>query len=78
MILYFIDKSVLENFHIASVFKLMTENSNMNIFKYLSNSDHSKIRTMIINMVLSTDMSLHFTDLAKVKGRLATSGFFLF
>jgi len=28
-------------------------------------------------MVLATDMSLHFTDIAKLKGRLATSDFSL-
>lgn len=36
------------------------------------------MRDILINMVLATDMSQHFQELAKLKGRLATDGnFFL-
>ena len=68
------DKSILESFHVASVFKKMSENSHMNIFKYLDKQDYVQMRGNIIQMILSTDMTMHFTDLAKLKGRLATSG----
>ena len=44
------------------------------IFKNFSREDYSKIRERIIGMILATDMSMHFTDIAKLKGRLTTSG----
>lgn len=67
------DKAVLENHHASAAFKLALEEKN-EIFKNFSREDYSKIRERIIGMILATDMSLHFTDIAKLKGRLTTSG----
>ena len=73
-----LDKSILENYHLASVFKLMNENSNVNIFKNLDKEDYIKSRSDMISMILATDMANHFSDSAKMKGRLATSGLKIF
>ena len=67
------DKSVLENYHISAAYSVALEEETA-IFANFSREDYTKMREKIIAMVLSTDMSIHFQDLAKLKGRLATSG----
>ena len=42
--------------------------------KYFSKDDAKKFRERMISMILSTDMSVHFADLAKLKGRLTSPG----
>lgn len=68
-----LDKSVLENYHASASFTLALEEETA-IFKNFIREDYCKIRERIISMILATDMSSHFSDLAKLKGRLATSG----
>ena len=41
-----------------------------NIIENFSNDDFKKFREIIISIILSTDMAKHFTDIAKIKGRL--------
>lgn len=36
-----------------------------------SNDDFKRLRERMISMILATDMQNHFTDQAKLKGRLA-------
>ena len=67
------DKSPLENHHAASVFNLMLRD-NSNVFVHLSKEDVKKSRERIIQMILHTDNSFHFADLAKLKGRLSSAG----
>lgn len=67
------DKSVLENHHVSSAF-IVAQKPETNIFANFIREDYTKIRERIIALVLSTDMSFHFADLSKIKGRLATSG----
>ena len=64
------DKSVLENHHVAAAFGLLKDDQ-YNIFKTFSKENYKAIREKMIAMVLSTDMSQHFTDVAQLKGRLA-------
>lgn len=45
-----------------------------NIFEKLDREEYKKVRERMISMVLATDMSFHFSDLAKMKARLASSG----
>ncbi len=40
-----------------------------------SNEDFKKFREYMISIILSTDMTTHFSDIAKVKSRLASSIF---
>ena len=65
---------MLENHHISAAFILSQKEGN-NIFSKFSKEDYFKMRERVISMVLCTDMSSHFNDLSKVKGRLATAGF---
>jgi len=65
-----LDKSVLENHHIAATFALLKDES-LNIFKGFSREDYKLVRERMISMVLATDMSSHFPDIAQFKGRLA-------
>ncbi|EAR99060.2 3'5'-cyclic nucleotide phosphodiesterase family protein (macronuclear) [Tetrahymena thermophila SB210] len=68
------DKSPLENHHAFSTFLLMQE-ENCNIFVHLTKDEFKKSRERIISMILHTDNSQHFADLAKLKGRLTSQDF---
>jgi 3'5'-cyclic nucleotide phosphodiesterase len=64
----------LENHHVSAAFILMQE-PEMAIFSSFSNENYKKVRERIISMVLATEMTSHFSELAKLKGRLAVSDF---
>jgi hypothetical protein len=74
--LSFLDKSVLENHHISATFKILKEDE-FNIFKKFSKDNYKQVRERMIAMVLSTDMTQHFTDVAQLKGKLAGGNHFL-
>jgi hypothetical protein len=63
------DKSVLENHHLASSFTLM---QNHKIFQNFSKENLKKLRNKIINCVLATDFSRHFSDISKFKSKAAS------
>jgi hypothetical protein len=63
------DKSVLENYHIASAFEIMAKKET-NIFANLEFEEYKQIREKMIGMVLATDMSLHFGEIGKLKTRV--------
>ena len=48
----------------------------LNVFEKLDKDEYRKIRERMISMVLATDMSFHFSDMAKLKAKLASSGNF--
>ena len=58
--------SVLENHHCAIAFKILMDPKN-DIFELLSEAQYWTIRQIIIRMILSTDISNHFTMLMKFK-----------
>ena len=60
----------MENHHVSSVFELLKDQE-LNIFESFSKEDYKIMRERIIAIVLATDMSTHFGDVAKLKGRLA-------
>ncbi|XP_012288313.1 cAMP-specific 3',5'-cyclic phosphodiesterase isoform X3 [Orussus abietinus] len=60
------DESVLENHHLAVAFKLL-QNEGCDIFVSLTKKQRLTLRKMVIDMVLSTDMSKHMTLLADLK-----------
>ena len=64
------DRSVLENHHLASSFKLLHQASN-NFFCDMSPEDTRKYRSLMIKLVLATDFSRHFKDLGKFKLRFS-------
>ena len=56
----FNDKSVLENYHASLLFQLMNNDPEIDIFKNLPMADQKYLRSLIIQSILATDMSVHF------------------
>ncbi|XP_013141221.1 PREDICTED: cAMP-specific 3',5'-cyclic phosphodiesterase, isoform F isoform X2 [Papilio polytes] len=65
------DESVLENHHLAVAFKLL-QNDGCDIFINLHKKQRQTLRKMVIDMVLSTDMSKHMSLLADLKTMVET------
>lgn len=63
------DRSVLENHHASSVFRLLKD-EDKNIFDRLTRDEFRDIRNMIIEIVLATDMSTHFMQIKTMKNML--------
>nr|CAB3264736.1 calcium/calmodulin-dependent 3',5'-cyclic nucleotide phosphodiesterase 1A-like [Phallusia mammillata] len=64
------DRSVLENHHISSAFRLMQEDD-CNIMSGMNTDDYQECRALMIDMVLATDMSQHFGQIQKMKSALS-------
>ncbi|XP_038206253.1 calcium/calmodulin-dependent 3',5'-cyclic nucleotide phosphodiesterase 1 isoform X4 [Zerene cesonia] len=64
------DRAVLENHHISAAFRLMREEEN-NILLNLSRDEFREFRTLVIDMVLATDMSFHFQQLKNMRSLLS-------
>ncbi|XP_055384880.1 cAMP-specific 3',5'-cyclic phosphodiesterase isoform X4 [Condylostylus longicornis] len=60
------DESVLENHHLAVAFKLL-QNIGCDIFQNMQKKQRQTLRKMVIDIVLSTDMSKHMSLLADLK-----------
>lgn len=69
-----IDVSVLENHHVASSFAIMQEKI-YNITEGFAKEDFKRFRSLMINSILGTDMSKHFSELGKFKTRLSSPEF---
>ncbi|KAK7793323.1 hypothetical protein R5R35_003059 [Gryllus longicercus] len=65
------DESVLENHHLAVAFKLL-QNDGCDIFVNMGKKQRQTLRKMVIDMVLSTDMSKHMSLLADLKTMVET------
>ncbi|XP_066992725.1 3',5'-cyclic-AMP phosphodiesterase, isoforms N/G isoform X2 [Anabrus simplex] len=65
------DESVLENHHLAVAFKLL-QNEGCDIFVNMGKKQRQTLRKMVIDMVLSTDMSKHMSLLADLKTMVET------
>jgi hypothetical protein len=63
------DRAVLENHHISASFRVMREDE-CNILQNLSREEFREFRTLVIDMVLATDMSFHFQQLKNMKNLL--------
>eukprot|EP00586_Coscinodiscus_wailesii_P009200 CAMPEP_0172521502 /NCGR_PEP_ID=MMETSP1066-20121228/292615_1 /TAXON_ID=671091 /ORGANISM="Coscinodiscus wailesii, Strain CCMP2513" /LENGTH=549 /DNA_ID=CAMNT_0013304421 /DNA_START=67 /DNA_END=1716 /DNA_ORIENTATION=+ len=69
--LYYNDKSVLENMHASLAFRLLLgskKQEELNFLDFCKEEELKKVRSMIIEGVLHTDMSQHFINISKVKG----------
>eukprot|EP00927_Polykrikos_kofoidii_P002179 TRINITY_DN10853_c0_g1_i2.p1 TRINITY_DN10853_c0_g1~~TRINITY_DN10853_c0_g1_i2.p1 ORF type:complete len:592 (-),score=78.58 TRINITY_DN10853_c0_g1_i2:27-1802(-) len=64
------DRSVLENFHVASAFKLPSEIPEANIGSTLEKEQRTLLRRGVIDMVMGTDMAHHFARVGDF-GKLA-------
>ncbi|XP_037025889.1 cAMP-specific 3',5'-cyclic phosphodiesterase, isoforms N/G isoform X4 [Bradysia coprophila] len=65
------DESVLENHHLAVAFKLL-QNTGCDIFCNIQKKQRQTLRKMVIDIVLSTDMSKHMSLLADLKTMVET------
>ncbi|KAL5275796.1 dnc family protein [Megaselia abdita] len=65
------DESVLENHHLAVAFKLL-QNTGCDIFCNMQKKQRQNLRKMVIDIVLSTDMSKHMSLLADLKTMVET------
>ncbi|XP_061089789.1 dual specificity calcium/calmodulin-dependent 3',5'-cyclic nucleotide phosphodiesterase 1A-like isoform X2 [Conger conger] len=63
------DRSVLENHHVSAAYRLMQEDE-MNILVNLSKDDWRELRSLVIEMVMSTDMSCHFQQIKTMRNNL--------
>ncbi|XP_050772368.1 dual specificity calcium/calmodulin-dependent 3',5'-cyclic nucleotide phosphodiesterase 1A isoform X1 [Gopherus flavomarginatus] len=63
------DRSVLENHHVSAAYRLMQEDE-MNILANLTKDDWRELRSLVIEMVLSTDMSGHFQQIKTMRHTL--------
>ncbi|CAH8604675.1 unnamed protein product [Heterobilharzia americana] len=61
------DISVLENHHLHVAFKLISTEKECDFTQFLTNQQKQLFRKMVINLVLSTDMSKHMSLLADLK-----------
>ncbi|KAG8186448.1 hypothetical protein JTE90_012368 [Oedothorax gibbosus] len=68
------DRAVLENHHVSTAFRLMREDD-CNILSHLSKEEYKEFRTLVIDMVLATDMSSHFQQIKSVKSLIGHSDF---
>ncbi|GAU87405.1 hypothetical protein RvY_00254-2 [Ramazzottius varieornatus] len=60
------DRSVLENFHLSASFALMQKEEH-NILANLSKEEYKEFRSLVIDMVLATDMSIHFQQIKNMR-----------
>uniref|UniRef100_A0A4W6BUI9 Phosphodiesterase n=1 Tax=Lates calcarifer TaxID=8187 RepID=A0A4W6BUI9_LATCA len=64
------DRAVLENHHVSAAYRLLQNDDEMNILSNLSKDDWRELRTLVVEMVLATDMSCHFQQIKAMKGLL--------
>ncbi|GFR63067.1 phosphodiesterase, partial [Elysia marginata] len=63
------DRAVLENHHISAAFRLVREEEH-NILCNLGKEEYREFRSLVIDMVLATDMSFHFQQIKNMKSLL--------
>ena len=64
---------VLENHHLASAFNIMLNGDDCNIMKNMTLDMYRESRRIIIEIVLNTDMSKHFSLMTTLKTKLGNS-----
>ncbi|XP_069007860.1 LOW QUALITY PROTEIN: dual specificity calcium/calmodulin-dependent 3',5'-cyclic nucleotide phosphodiesterase 1A [Embiotoca jacksoni] len=64
------DRAVLENHHVSAAYRLLQDGEEMNILSNLSKDDWRELRTLVVEMVLATDMSCHFQQIKAMKSLL--------
>ncbi|XP_055927756.1 dual specificity calcium/calmodulin-dependent 3',5'-cyclic nucleotide phosphodiesterase 1A-like isoform X3 [Argiope bruennichi] len=70
------DRAVLENHHVSTAFRLMRDDD-CNILSHLSKEEYKEFRTLVIDMVLATDMSSHFQQIKSIKSLIGHPDFTL-
>lgn len=59
------DLCVLESHHAALTFKLTLCDEKVNLFKNLDRATYKRVRSIVVDMILATEMTRHFEHLAK-------------
>ena len=65
------DHSVLENHHVASAWKLLTSDSRYNFLKQLEPAEFKRLRYLVVQLVLATDLKKHFDILALFNAKVS-------
>jgi high affinity cGMP-specific 3',5'-cyclic phosphodiesterase 9 len=60
------DQSVLENHHVAQTFLLLRQDE-LNIFKHFTPKNYTRVREIMIKMVLATDMFYHGSNMQQMQ-----------
>lgn len=63
----------MENHHASLAFQLTRQSNDANIFKNLNRDEYRALRSIIIDMVLATEMSKHFEHLNKFVNKFCGS-----
>jgi hypothetical protein len=66
------DNSVLENMHISKLFTILNDDTT-NLFLNLTNEEYFASRRLIVEMILSTDMTKHFALLGSFRSKVGIS-----
>ncbi|XP_078794931.1 dual specificity calcium/calmodulin-dependent 3',5'-cyclic nucleotide phosphodiesterase 1A isoform X2 [Oryzias latipes] len=61
------DRAVQENHHISAAYRLLQRDDEKNIFLNLSKDEWRDLRSLVVDMVLATDMSCHFQQIKGMK-----------
>uniref|UniRef100_A0A8C6TY47 Phosphodiesterase n=1 Tax=Neogobius melanostomus TaxID=47308 RepID=A0A8C6TY47_9GOBI len=67
------DRAVQENHHISAAYRLLQAEEENNILCNLSKDDWRELRSLVVEMVLATDMSCHFQQIKTMKSLLQQS-----
>uniref|UniRef100_A0A3B4WU19 Phosphodiesterase n=1 Tax=Seriola lalandi dorsalis TaxID=1841481 RepID=A0A3B4WU19_SERLL len=70
------DRSVQESHHLSAAFRLLQDDQ-MNIFINLTREEWMELRSLVIEMVLSTDMSSHLLQVKAMKSYIFSLSFYL-
>eukprot|EP00286_Rhodomonas_abbreviata_P002253 CAMPEP_0181347584 /NCGR_PEP_ID=MMETSP1101-20121128/33957_1 /TAXON_ID=46948 /ORGANISM="Rhodomonas abbreviata, Strain Caron Lab Isolate" /LENGTH=435 /DNA_ID=CAMNT_0023459809 /DNA_START=408 /DNA_END=1715 /DNA_ORIENTATION=- len=68
------NQSIQENFHSSAVFMRLWHDEEINLLQHLSSDQQQVIRSLVIHMVLGTDMSKHFSELKEFRSCLHHNG----
>lgn len=68
------DKAVLENYHLYKAFSILRKPES-DVFANFDRETYSRTRARIINIVLTTDMAVHFSELANLNNRIKANDF---
>eukprot|EP00879_Flechtneria_rotunda_P009756 GHRR01010206.1.p1 GENE.GHRR01010206.1~~GHRR01010206.1.p1 ORF type:complete len:373 (+),score=154.98 GHRR01010206.1:405-1523(+) len=65
------DKSVNENMHCSLAFQLALDNPDVNVFERFSQAEYEQVRKLVCEMILATDMDVHFALLKRFEDAVA-------
>ena len=67
---------MLENFHAASLFQLLRQRPDLNIFANLPRAKFKEVRKIIIECIIATDPAVHYEYVSKLAGKVENLLFF--